>query len=118
MQHRLYLEAAEFRQHHCPTAARYIERAKTQLTAYLRLWLRCGVIAPRATGLIERLMRELGRRLKKIGFGWTEKGAAKMACILLKRCTAKEAWEAHWKERLGQVGNVHLVFRGIQVCAS
>lgn len=60
-------------------------------------------------------MRELGRRLKKIAFGWSEKGAAKMARIILKRLTSAQEWEKYWEEQLDISDNVILVYRGIKV---
>jgi hypothetical protein len=65
--------------------------------------------------MIERMMREIGRRLKKIAFGWSEKGAAKMARIIIKRITSSGEWEKYWNDRLRLNGNVMLVFRGAKV---
>lgn len=93
-------------------AARYISRARDRLFSYLRFWLRFGIISPRASSLIERLMRELARRLKRIAFGWSLGGAAKMARIILKRCTSADQWTAYWRKRLRIENNVMLIFRG------
>ena len=40
-------------------------RAKIGMFGYIRGWLKWGLISPRAFSVIERIMRELGRRLKK-----------------------------------------------------
>lgn len=93
-------------------AATYVRNAKKSLFSYVRFWLKYGLVCPRAASMIERMMREIGRRLKKIAFGWSEKGAAKMARIIIKRITSAGEWEKYWRDRLRLNGNVVLVFRG------
>jgi len=65
--------------------------------------------------MIERMMREIGRRLKKIAFGWSEKGAAKMARIIIKRITSANEWDEYWKKRLRIEDNVILIYKGVKV---
>lgn len=96
-------------------AAAYVRNAKDRLFTYVRFWLATGLISPRASSMIERMMREIGRRLKRIAFGWSERGAAKMARIIIKRITTAGEWDAYWKERLRITGNVVLIFRGVKV---
>jgi len=99
--------------------AGYVARAKSKLFTYVRFWLACGLVSPRASSLIERMMRELARRLKRIAFGWSDRGAAKMARIILKRITtAGGQWEQHWRDRLRIEGNVLLLLRAIRVVPS
>jgi hypothetical protein len=93
-------------------AATYIRNAKNNLFSYVHFWLKYGLVCPRASSLIERMMREIGRRLKKMAFGWSEIGAAKMARIIIKRITSVGEWEKYWNERLRLNGNVMLAFRG------
>lgn len=93
-------------------AATYVRNAKKKLFSYVRFWLKYGLVCPRASSMIERMMREIGRRLKKIAFGWSEKGAAKMARIIIKRITSAGEWEKYWNDRLRLNGKVLLVFRG------
>ena len=57
------------------TAATYIRRAKCGMFGYIRRWLKWGLISPRASSMVERVMRELGRRLKKTAYKWSDKGA-------------------------------------------
>jgi len=64
--------------------------------------------------MLGRIMRELARRLKRIAFGWSEKGAAKMAAIILKRVTSDSQWQRYWNEKLRISGNVILLFRQIK----
>lgn len=94
-------------------AAAYVSNAKNSLFSYVRFWLKYGLVCPRAASMIERLMREIGRRLKKIAFGWSEKGAAKMTRIIIKRITSAGEWEKYWEKRLRLNGNVVIVLRGV-----
>lgn len=94
-------------------AATYVRNAKKKLFSYVRFWLKYGLVCPRASSMIERMMREIGRRLKKIAFGWSEKGAAKMARIIIKRITSAGEWEKYWNEKLRLNGNVTMIFRGV-----
>jgi hypothetical protein len=94
-------------------AAQYIRYAKERLFTYVRWWLKSGLVMPRASSMIERLMRELGRRLKRIAFGWSECGAAKMARIIIKRITSAGEWTAYWHARLRITGNVTLTLNRI-----
>lgn len=95
-------------------AARYVSNAKDRLFTYIRFWLKYGLVSPRSSSMIERMMREIGRRLKRMAFGWSEKGAAKMARIIIKRITTAGEWEKYWEKRLRITGNVLLVYRGVQ----
>jgi hypothetical protein len=94
-------------------AAGYVRNAKDRLFTYVRLWLRCGLVAYRVTSLIERMMREIGRRLKRIAFGWSETGAAQMTRIIIKRITSAGAWTAYWQDRLRITGKVTLIYKGV-----
>jgi hypothetical protein len=95
-------------------AASYIRNAKEKLFTYVRFWLKYGLVTPRVSSLIERMMREIGRRLKRIAFGWSESGAAKMARIIIKRFTNAGEWDAYWAKQLRITGQVRLVYNGVQ----
>jgi hypothetical protein len=97
------------------TAADYLIRASKNMFSYIRRWLLTGIVGPRASSMIERMMRELARRLKRMAFGWSEEGAAKMARIIIKRFTSAGQWEKYWRDRLRIQGNVMLVLRSIKV---
>jgi hypothetical protein len=81
-------------------AATYLANARDRLFGYLQLWLETGIACPRATSIIENLIRELVRRLKKIGWNWSDAGAARMGRIVMVRRYDQEAWEEYWKHRL------------------
>ena len=97
------------------TAADYLIRASKNMFSYIRRWLLTGIVGPRASSMIERMMRELARRLKRMAFGWSEEGAAKMARIIIKRFTSAGQWEKYWRDRLRIRNKVMLVLRSIKV---
>jgi hypothetical protein len=94
-------------------AATYVENAKGKLFTFLRYWIQTGEVAPKVTSRIERLMRELGRRVKKIGFNWSAKGAARITRILLKILAANDLWENEWKKKLNLKNTVSLSLKGV-----
>jgi hypothetical protein len=96
-------------------AATYIGYAQDKLFKYVDFWMSTGVAAPRTTSYLERLMREIGRRLKRIAFGWSEAGAAKMARIIIRRFCSAEHWTTYWKTKLGITGKVIIQFRGVKI---
>ena len=96
-------------------AADYLIRASKNMFSYIRRWLLTGIVGPRASSMIERMMRELARRLKRMAFGWSEEGAAKMARIIIKRFTSAGQWEKYWRDKLRIQDNVLLVLRAIKV---
>ena len=93
-------------------AATYLANAKDKMFSYVRAWLRTGVVHPRVSSMIERMMREIGRRIKKIGHGWSPEGAAKITRIIIKRITSADEWNEHWKAKLKISGKVKLSFAG------
>jgi transposase-like protein len=95
-------------------AAKYVGQARDRLFSYIRFWLRYGVVNPKVTSFIERLMREVGRRLKRIAFGWRPENAAKMARLILKRITNAAEWEEYWRKRLRLEGNVIIAYLGVR----
>jgi hypothetical protein len=96
-------------------AAEYVLTLKKRLFSYLEFWLETGLIAPRTNSFLERIMRELGRRIKRIGFGWSEEGAAQMCRILLRRITDPKDWQKWWEEKLGIANNVFCTVRDIKL---
>jgi hypothetical protein len=95
-------------------AADYLIRASKNLFSYVDRWLATGIVSPRVSSFIERMMRELARRLKRMAFGWSQEGAARMARIIIKRFTSANQWEAYWKKRLNINGNVILAIKDIR----
>ena len=75
--------------------------------------MKTGFRCPRTTSYLERLMREIGRRLKKIAFGWSERGAAQMTRILIRKIVNPQQWEDYWKKVLRLDGHVQILFRSV-----
>lgn len=93
-------------------AATYLANAKSKMFSYVRHWLKTGLVHPRVSSMIERMMREIGRRIKKIGHGWSPEGAAKMTRIIIKRITSADEWNKHWQAKLKLTGKVKISFVG------
>ena len=98
-------------------AAVYLENAKAYLFTYLRYWLATGILPPKASSKIERLMREFKRRIKKIGFNWSPAGVTKITRILLKLIASETKWEAEWRDKLGMAAEVSIRFKGVALAA-
>lgn len=95
-------------------AADYLISASNNMFSYVRRWLLTGLVGPRASSIIERMMREIARRLKRMAFGWSEEGAAKMARIIIKRFTSAKQWEEYWRKKLRINGDVILMIHSIK----
>ncbi len=94
-------------------AASYVSNARSNLFTYLRYWMKTGIITPKVTSKLERLMREINRRIKKFAFNWSDKGCAKMTRIIIKLLTDTSSWENHWVEKMKLSGNIKLSFSGV-----
>ena len=58
--------------------------------------------------MVERVMQELGRRIKKIAYGWSDRGVTKVVRIILKRFANAGAWEEYWQKRMTIIDNVFI----------
>lgn len=92
-------------------AAAYLEKARHSMFGYLRRWLALGIACPRASSLVERTMRELARRLKRIAYGWKADGLNKVSKLLLKIFSNEDEWKRCWDERMSISNNVLLYFK-------
>ncbi|MCP4756549.1 MAG: hypothetical protein GY866_37275 [Proteobacteria bacterium] len=79
----------------------YLENLAKGLFTNIEIRLRTGVIAPKVTSLLERTFRELGGRLKRIAWGWTDKAVTNLSNMIMMRQYSREKWEEYWKEKLG-----------------
>lgn len=66
--------------------------------------MRTGVIAPKTTSLLERVFREIGRRLKRIAWGWSDEAVTNLSKMIMIRQYSRNKWESYWKEKLGIKG--------------
>lgn len=97
-------------------AKTFVENSKAQLFTYIENWLKTGITNPRVTSLVERTMREIKRRIKKIGFAWSERGAEKMTrLVMLQLSSTKDYWERYWINKMGSNANIKLTFLGVKI---
>lgn len=85
--------------------ASYLENLAERLFTNIELWLKTGIIAPKTISLLERVFREIGRRLKRIAWGWTDKAVTNISKMIIIRQYSRDKWEKYWKEKLGIKGN-------------
>jgi hypothetical protein len=80
--------------------ASYLESLSDHLFTNIELWLKTGVIAPKTTSLLERVFREIGRRLKRIAWGWSDTAVTNISKMIMIRQYSRNKWESYWKEKL------------------
>ena len=84
--------------------AAYLKNISERLFTHIEIWLKTGVIAPKTTSLLERAFREIGRRLKRIAWGWSDKAVTNLSKMIMIKQYSREKWEQYWKEKLGIKG--------------
>lgn len=104
----LYRLHQDFAQKGYAQAADYFDRARHRLFSHLRLWLQTGIVAPRTTSLIENIIRELVRRLKKVGWNWSDAGATRMGRMVMIRRYDSESWRSYWQARMNLQGRCEI----------
>jgi hypothetical protein len=95
--------------------ASYLENISERLFTHIEIWLKTGVIAPKTISLLERVFRELGRRLKKIAYGWSDKTATNLSKMILLKQYSREKWEQYWKEKLGIKGYFDIQIQSLKL---
>lgn len=95
--------------------ASYLENLSERLFTNIELWLKTGIIAPKTTSLLERLFREIGRRLKKIAWGWVDKTVTNISKMIMIRQYSRDKWEQYWKEKLGIKGYFDIEIRFVKL---
>ena len=96
-------------------AVNYLEWAKHAMFDYVRRWLALGLVCPRASSFIERTMRTIGRRIKKLGYNWKDEGVGMIARIVLKLFATEGEWEEYWHKRMDLIQSVMLNFKIVDV---
>jgi hypothetical protein len=95
--------------------ASYLENLSRGLFANIELWLSSGIIAPKTTSLLERVFREIGRRMKKIAWGWSDAAVNNLSKMILLKQYAKDKWEQFWKQKLGIKGYFSIQLQKIEI---
>lgn len=96
--------------------AAYLENLSERIFTNIKIWLRTGVISPKTTSLLERIFREIGRRLKRIAWGWSDTTAAKLSQMIIFKKYRKEKWEQYWKQKLGIKGHFKIQIENVEIC--
>ena len=98
--------------------ASYLENLSKRIFTNVELWLRTGVIAPKTTSLLERVFREIGRRVKRIAWGWSDATVTKLSKMIILKKYSKEKWERYWKQKLGIQGHfsIKIVHAELRPC--
>ena len=95
--------------------AAYVENLADRLFTNIELWLKTGIIAPKTTSLLERVFREIGRRLKKIAWGWSDKAVTNLSKMIMIRQYSRDKWEQYWKNKLEIKGYFDIEIQSVKV---
>ena len=104
-----------FREKGYKHGASYLENLSDRLFTNIELWLKTGIIAPKTTSLLERVFREIGRRLKRIAWGWSDKAVTNISKMIMIRQYSREKWEQYWKEKLGIKGYFNIEIHSVEL---
>jgi len=104
-----------FRQKGYTHGASYLENLSERLFTHIEMWLKSGVIAPKTTSLLERVFREVGRRIKKIAWGWCDKAVTNLSKMILLKQYSRSKWEEYWKHKLGIEGHFDIRIASVQL---
>ncbi len=94
-------------------SASYVENLSGGILTYVKVLLDKGEVISRTTGSVERSIREIGRRIKKVGGSWTDKGALNLIKLLWKRAFEGDELKRFWRESFGLNGNCRIALVGI-----
>lgn len=95
--------------------ASYLENLAGRMFTNIEIWLKTGVIAPKTISLLERVFREVGRRLKRIAWGWADKTVAKLSKMIMLKQYSRDKWEQYWMEKLGIEGHFRISIRSVEL---
>jgi len=96
--------------------ASYLENLSERIFTNIQIWLKTGVIAPKTTSLLERMFREIGRRLKRIAWGWSDSAVKKLSQMIILKQYRKEKWEQYWRQKLGIAGHFKIQIEMVEIC--
>ena len=95
--------------------ASYLENLSARLFTNIEIWLKTGVIAPKTISLLERVFREVGRRLKRIAWGWADKTVTKLSKMIMLKQYSRDKWEQYWLKKLGIEGHFHISIQSVEL---
>jgi hypothetical protein len=96
--------------------AEYLENLSQRIFTNIEIWLKTGVIAPKTISLLERIFREIGRRIKRIAWGWSDATVSKLSNMIILKKYSKEKWEKYWKQKLGIEGHFSISILSANCC--
>jgi hypothetical protein len=102
-------------QNKCSHAVEYLKNLVRGLYHQIDMWLATGIIAPKTTSRLERLFRELARRLKRIAWGWSDKVATNLSKMIMIKQYSPEVWKEYWLKKLGIQGSFKIWVQSITV---
>lgn len=102
-------------QKNCLHGVEYLQNLAKGLFHHVELWLATGVIAPKTTSRLERLFRELGRRLKRIAWGWSDRVATKLSKMIMIKQYKPEVWKKYWMRKMGIEGHLTIWVQSVSV---
>lgn len=101
----------------CPHAVEYLRNLVKGMFRQVELWLATGIVAPKTTSRLERLFRELGRRLKRIAWGWSDKVATNLSKMIMIKQYRPEVWKKYWLKKMGIEGNLTIWVQNVSVAS-
>ncbi len=104
-----------FREKGYAHGASYLSNLSDRLFTNIEIWLETGIIAPKTISLLERVFREIGRRLKRIAWGWSDKAVTNISKMIMIRQYSRDKWEHYWKSKLGIKGYFNIQIDSVQL---
>ena len=94
--------------------ASYLETLSGRMFTNIEIWLKTGVIAPKTISLLERVFREVGRRLKRIAWGWADKTVTNLSKMIMLKQYSRHRWEQYWLTKLGIEGHFQISIHSLE----
>jgi len=94
----------------CREAADYISGSLVFVLTFALLAIE-GVQIPYTNNMLERFIREMNRRIKKIGAHWSPRGLDNIVNIRLIRYTRRKVYDEFWEECLYSRNKKHISLR-------
>jgi len=102
-------------QKNCSHAVEYLKNLSKGLFHQVEMWLATGIIAPKTTSRLERLFREIARRLKRMAWGWSDRVATKLSKMIMIKQYKPEIWKQYWLKKMGIEGHLTIWVQSVSV---